>query len=54
MLLCEHCIDYLKSCGYKLMVSSGPAWEYEEGEEIKACEWCEDQDKEELYHVEFM
>ena len=50
VVYCERCIDYLKSCGYKLYTGGyiDPDVAAEDG--IK-CEFCEDEDAEDLREV---
>lgn len=58
MVLCEHCIAYLSSCGEAMMIPSNPSWVSGEDEEMDKelkCDWCGDtlEDKTYLYDVEF-
>lgn len=50
ILLCEHCIDAIRSRGEKVFVA-GEYWDFDEEDEI-ACEWCEETEKT-LYECHF-
>ena len=56
MILCRDCILALRSRGEKIMVSDSPIWEYDsqDPDNTMRCEWCEDEENEELYEVMWM
>ena len=52
VIYCDHCLDYLKSCGYKIY--TGSSIDFDKVESGARCQFCLNEDYEDINDIELI